>query len=654
MNTNDRIVTTGSPRPADVFAKRRRSHFDEITPRSRYGRHGRDHPRRGRLAADSPSKEDLSEYRTVKTARTREVTPARPGHAGQTGFLGVSVVRGKSGELVVELVQPESAAAKAGIQKGDFLTHVDGEIVRSPEKLRDDLQTRGPAETVTLRLRRGEERLERQVALGATSHPRTLGLRGPFLGIVLDMSPEAEGVRIDQVAPESPAATAGLKPGDQLLKIDSTEVTRSSRLADILAEKKPGDNLAVAVRRGTEELTLRALLLAEPAGSRNGPGAGAAGTGRAGGFGRLYARTLEEAAFPCRDCSDRVSRHQAQPQEFSQRLGTGLPRDSTSDLDRNNGKTDADPGSLNDYFREQSGGGFHLEGKVFEWIEVSKKRAEYAPGSGTTNITAVLVEALGKVAARDGKAAFKDYDGFLFLYAGEPVRSNRGSVYAPHAGLIRDFQSKRWPYVFAPEGERRRTTLGVFVKEFCRVLGLPDLAARRENPDIEGLGVWCALSNTFTTSRPQHLSPWAKEKLGWLKPAIIDPTVFQKLVLAPIEDSPQECFKILVRSDGSEYFLLENRARKGFDQDLPGEGLLIWRVIHDRPVLEESHGVVGPTGPTVHVDAVPFPSPANHAFTPWTTPSSRSPQGGGLPVSITQIRRLTDGRVTFVVGSVPY
>ena len=288
---------------------------------------------------------------------------------------------------------------------------------------------------------------------------------------------------------------------------------------------------------------------------------------------------------------------------------------------------------------------------MFEWIEVSKKRAEYAPGSGTTNITAVLVEALGKVAARDGKAAFKDYDGFLFLYAGEPVRSNRGSVYSPHAGFIRSFPVKAArPYVmFCARGAR--PDLGVFVKEFCRVLGLPDLAARRENPDIEGLGVWCALSNTFTTSRPQHLSAWAKEKLGWLKPAIIDPTVVQKLVLAPIEDSPQECFKILVRSDGSEYFLLENRARKGFDQDLPGEGLLIWRVIHDRPVLEESHGVVGPTGPTVHVDAIPYPSQANHAFTAQTTPSSRSPQGGGLPVSITQVRRLTDGRVTFVVGT---
>ena len=55
-------------------------------------------------------------------------------------------------------------------------------------------------------------------------------------------------------------------------------------------------------------------------------------------------------------------------------------------------------------------------------------------------------------------------------------------------------------------------------------------------------------------------------------------------------------------------------------------------------------------GSGVFLDAVPFPSQANNAFTPFTTPSSRSELGGGLPVSITNIRRLPDGRITFYVG----
>ena len=354
----------------------------------------------GMLAADSPSDKDLAEYRTVKTARTREIIPARAGHAGQTGFLGVSALRGKTDELIVETVQPESPAAKAGIRTGDIVTHLDGQPVASPDKLRDDLQTRGPAETVTLTLKRGEERMERQVTLGATSRPRTLGPRGPYLGIVLDASPEAEGVRVDQVAPDSPAAAAGLKPGDQLLKIDSTEVTRALRLADILSEKKPGDNLAVAVRRGREELTLRALLLPEPAGPANGNAAGGnPGAARTGGLGgrpalELWKQPVFHVAIVPIEFPDIKHNPKVSLKYWEQALlGTWSGRD-------NGGNTaDSETGSLNDYFREQSGASFHLEGKVFEWIEVSKKRAEYSPGSGTTNITAVLVEALGKVAA---------------------------------------------------------------------------------------------------------------------------------------------------------------------------------------------------------------------------------------------------------------
>ncbi|HYV37022.1 MAG TPA: hypothetical protein VE988_15050, partial [Gemmataceae bacterium] len=69
-----------------------------------------------------------------------------------------------------------------------------------------------------------------------------------------------------------------------------------------------------------------------------------------------------------------------------------------------------------------------------------------------------------------------------------------------------------------------------------------------------------------------------------------------------------------------------------------------------RPILEEAHGVEGPTGPRVHLDAVPFPSTANDAFTPYTIPSSRSQLGGGLSVHITNIRRLPDGRITFQIG----
>jgi hypothetical protein len=108
--------------------------------------------------------------------------------------------------------------------------------------------------------------------------------------------------------------------------------------------------------------------------------------------------------------------------------------------------------------------------------------------------------------------------------------------------------------------------------------------------------------------------------------------------------------KVLARPDGSEYFMLENRKKKGYDASLPAEGLLIWRVVGNRPILEESHGVDGPAGPRTFLTAVPFPSAANNSFTPFTIPSSRSQLGGGLPVFITNIQRLADGRIAFQIG----
>ena len=46
--------------------------------------------------------------------------------------------------------------------------------------------------------------------------------------------------------------------------------------------------------------------------------------------------------------------------------------------------------------------------------------------------------------------------------------------------------------------------------------------------------------------RPQHMSAWCKERLGWLTPAVIDPTLKQDLVLAAVENTNNQSFKIPV------------------------------------------------------------------------------------------------------------
>ena len=261
----------------------------------------------------------------------------------------------------------------------------------------------------------------------------------------------------------------------------------------------------------------------------------------------------------------------------------------------------------------------------------------------------LLGEALDKFLRRDGRNAMDQYDAVIFIYAGNRATSTRGSIYWPHKGTA-VYRGQCWPYFICEEGLQRMSNVSLFGHEAGHILGLPDLYAQPENPGSIGLGVWCAMAEQLSNGRPQHYSAWCKEQLGWIKPVLIDPTVKQKLILGPIEDSATECYKVLVRPDGSEYFLLENRQRKGFDAGLPADGLLIWRVIANRPTLEASHGVGGPPAASVYLANVPYPSPNNTSFTPYTTPSSRSQLGNGLPVYITDIRKLEDGRITFCIG----
>jgi M6 family metalloprotease-like protein len=280
-------------------------------------------------------------------------------------------------------------------------------------------------------------------------------------------------------------------------------------------------------------------------------------------------------------------------------------------------------------------------------VTVSKKRSDYTQ---TSSRSAMLSEAVDLVLSREGTDALRDFDGLFFIYAGNRVQTQRGGIFWPHKAAFRH-QGKTWNYFICAQGGERMSSISVVSHEFGHMLGLPDLYARPESPGSEGVGVWCTMSTGHgRDGKPLHFSAWCKDQLGWIKPCVIDPRVKQKLILAPIERAPNECYKVLVRPDASEYLLLENRMKTGYDRDIPGEGLLIWRVLDGKPVLEESHGIGGPDGPSRYLGSVPYPSKSNTAFTPYTTPSSKPAKPGGVPVHITNIRRLPDGRITFHIG----
>lgn len=591
----------------------------------------------GLVATGLQAQDDLQGYRTAATAQAAQVAApaaAAPGKVTRAGYLGVSCSADDKGRVVVEDVDAASPAGKAGIQAGDLVRKVEGKSLKDPETLGALVQSLAPGQPLRLQLERAKKKVEVTATLDAVSRPLKFGSERAVIGVTSGDPLDTGGVPIRQVTPGLPAEKAGLKAGDVILKVDGVSLSAAQGLTDTLATRDPGDTVTLTVKRESGETEIKVQLIADP-NAANQPSAAPniwkKDVFRLAVIGIEYPDVKHNEAIKASDWAESL---------FSE--GTYANKNSVT----------GQPvyGSMNDFYREQSYGKFHVEGKVFDWVTVGKNRGDYNLGSGTGNVgRQLLSDALDKLYEREGATALDEFDGVFFLYAGGRVQTTRGGIYWPHRSNV-TYRGKRISYFIVQEGGTRMTDISVFCHEFGHMLGLPDLYARPENPGSEGLGVWCLMSNQTPNGRPQHMSAWCKERLGWIKPVVLDPTVRQKLVLSPIESDPTQCFKVLVRPDASEYLLLENRRKAQFDQSLPAEGLLIWRVVVNRPILEESHGVEGPAGPGVYLSSVPYPSPANNAYTPYTTPSSRSQLGGGLPVHLTNIRKLSDGRVAFQLG----
>ena len=210
---------------------------------------------------------------------------------------------------------------------------------------------------------------------------------------------------------------------------------------------------------------------------------------------------------------------------------------------------------------------------MFDWVQVGKKRMDYSEGTGVSGQTSLLTEALDKLYERDGKDALDDFDGVFFLYAGYRRADQPRRPLLAAQGVVRA-QGQAPELFHLPRDERRadgqhqhavpRVRPHARPARPVRPAGEPRLGGHRRQ--------WGTMSEQLPTAGRSSFSAWSKEQLGWLKPAVIDPTVKQKLILAPVEDSAKECFKVLLRPDGSEYFLLENRRKKGFDTRPAGRG----------------------------------------------------------------------------------
>lgn len=141
------------------------------------------------------------------------------------------------------------------------------DLYHTPDDDFETIDVEGAATTIDL-----AERVIRQIAdlpERPTFTQATPRRRGGmvYVGITLDFDDSIKGIGIQQVAPESPAAKAGLQPGDVIIKISEAEVNSPQDLPGILRQRKPGDKIDVTVKRGDKEVKLEVTLSGPP---RNG------------------------------------------------------------------------------------------------------------------------------------------------------------------------------------------------------------------------------------------------------------------------------------------------------------------------------------------------------------------------------------------------
>ena len=91
----------------------------------------------------------------------------------------------------------------------------------------------------------------------AKSEPARGGTFRVYLGTIPNYADSNDGLLIDGVRDDSPAAKAGLKAGDKIVKISNREVKNVYDYTSALGEMKAGQEYVIEVMRGGEKLTLK-------------------------------------------------------------------------------------------------------------------------------------------------------------------------------------------------------------------------------------------------------------------------------------------------------------------------------------------------------------------------------------------------------------
>ncbi|MBD3351537.1 MAG: M6 family metalloprotease domain-containing protein, partial [Candidatus Lokiarchaeota archaeon] len=352
-------------------------------------------------------------------------------------------------------------------------------------------------------------------------------------------------------------------------------------------------------------------------------------------------------------------------------------------------------GTMVEYYQEVSAGQLNLSGQVDGWYNAPQEKAFYVgDNNGMDGGGARFVLDIVKKADPSIDFSQFDYDGdgyvdcVIAIHTGGDGASGQNNIWShnwsfsaanynyPYIMPQAEYTTNDpWPghpgqyikvndYTIQPEEayDQSLIDIGVFCHEFGHALGLPDLYDYDYSSN--GVGNFCLMAGGCSggdgihPEKPVHMCAWAKYELGWISPINITSDRID-VQIPNIEQNPNSVYRIW--KDGSietQYFLLENRQRLGFDKYLAGTGLFIWHI--DEYILNNFQSR-GPNDDENHKgvdleeadgrndldyfinfnsgdDGDPYPgSSLNRIFNGDSNPSSRDYNGNNTGVEISEI-----------------
>jgi serine protease Do len=178
------------------------------------------------------------------------------------GWLGVVVqdltppvaeALGLNHGVIVLKVVPGSPAEHAGIKPGDIILEVNGKPIKEATDLQFEIMKTKPGTEVKLLVLRGDKKVTLKVKIGELPSKEKLSQQTIYynLGLILRNPSQEElkqfnanyGVLVANVYPGSPAASAGVKPGMLIIRVNNIPVHSVEEfkkvVEELLKQKKP-------------------------------------------------------------------------------------------------------------------------------------------------------------------------------------------------------------------------------------------------------------------------------------------------------------------------------------------------------------------------------------------------------------------------------